>query len=201
MRAQLYSRLANRTALEVIPASLALEDDGTPIPMETQAVVPAAVLVPLVERPEGMTVLLTRRAEHLNDHPGQVSFPGGRIESFDKDEIAAALRETEEEIGLDRAHIEVVGCLDDCLTGTGFRVTPVVGLVVPPFTLTLDSSEVAEAFEVPLSFVLDADNHQRRSAVRPDGDRREFYVLPWPENHIWGATARMLVNLHDLLTD
>ena len=117
MRAQLLNRLANRTALEVIPASLALEGEGTPIPLETKAVVAAAVLVPLVERPEGMTVLLTRRAEHLNDHPGQISFPGGRIEAYDKDVIDAALRETEEEIGLDRSHIEVVGCLDDCLTG------------------------------------------------------------------------------------
>ncbi|MDP6352568.1 MAG: CoA pyrophosphatase [Alphaproteobacteria bacterium] len=201
MRARLFRRLANRGATEVIPASVALESSGADELVEAQAVVPAAVLVPLVERPEGMTVLLTRRADHLNDHPGQISFPGGRIEARDDDDIDAALRETEEEIGLERAHVEVIGCLDTCLTGTGFRVVPVVGLVSPPFTLALDSSEVAEAFEVPLSFVLDARNHQRRSAVRPGGDRREFYVLPWPDNHIWGATARILVNLHDLLAD
>jgi 8-oxo-dGTP pyrophosphatase MutT (NUDIX family) len=201
MRARLFRRLANRGATEVIPASVALESSGADELVEAQAVVPAAVLVPLVERPEGMTVLLTRRADHLNDHPGQISFPGGRIEARDDDDIDAALRETEEEIGLERAHVEVIGCLDTCLTGTGFRVVPVVGLVSPPFTLALDSSEVAEAFEVPLSFVLDARNHQRRSAVRPGGDRREFYVLPWPDNQIWGATARILVNLHDLLAD
>ncbi len=158
----------------------------------------AAVLVPLVDRPDGMTVLLTLRTEHLNDHAGQVSFPGGRVEQTDANPVAAALRETDEEIGLNARHIEVIGRLDDYTTRTGFMITPVVGLVSPPFSLKLDSFEVAEVFEVPLSFVLDPSNHERRSRVWK-GAERHFYVLPYAERHIWGATAGMLVNLAEVL--
>ncbi len=195
MRALIAERLAGRGAERIMTASPRGEAPVTPL----EAMVPAAVLVPLIDRGAGMTVLLTQRTEHLNDHAGQISFPGGRVEDHDADPIDTALRETEEEIGLTRDPIEVVGCLDTCVTGTGFKVVPVVGLVTPPFTLTLDSFEVADTFEVPLEFVLDPANHERREAVFDGVGRREFYVLPYRDRYIWGATARMLVNLHDVL--
>jgi 8-oxo-dGTP pyrophosphatase MutT (NUDIX family) len=160
----------------------------------------AAVLIPIVDRPGGMTVLLTQRTEHLNDHAGQVSFPGGRVEARDAGPVATALRETEEEIGLAPSHVEIVGQLDDYVIRTGFLVTPVVGLVAPPFTLELDSFEVAEVFEVPLAFVLDPANHERRSRVW-NGAERFFYVLPFEDRYVWGATAGMLVNLYEALRD
>lgn len=159
----------------------------------------AAVLVPLVERPHGWFVLLTLRAADLTDHAGQISFPGGRIEPEDPDAIHAALREAEEEIGLPMHHVEVVGRLDTWLTGTGFEVTPIVGLVRPPELLIPDPVEVAEVFEVPLDFVLDARNHQRRSRELR-GQQRSFFVLPYQHRNIWGATAGMLVNLAEVLT-
>ena len=158
----------------------------------------AAVLVPLVLREGGITMLLTQRTDHLRDHAGQVSFPGGRVEDHDDNAEATALRETEEEVGLGRSHIEIVGELDPYETRTGFRITPVVGLVEPGFTLTLDTFEVAEVFEVPLSFVLDPTNHQKQSRVWR-GAERHFYVLPYPDHYIWGATAGMIVNLYHCL--
>jgi len=161
---------------------------------------PAAVLVPLVDHRDSMTVLLTQRTAHLSAHAGQVSFPGGRIEPGDADAVAAALRETEEEIGLPRELVSVVGRLDTYLTGTGFEITPIVGIVAPPIALAIDPYEVAEAFEVPLGFVLDRANHQqveRESA----GRRRIFYVLPYQGRNIWGATAGILVNLAEVLAD
>lgn len=162
--------------------------------------VPAAVLVPLVNRPEGMTLLLTLRTAHLTDHAGQISFPGGRVDPEDRDPIATALRETEEEIGLSRQHIEVIGTLPDYLTGTGFRVTPVVALIQPPFELAADTFEVAEIFEVPLAFLMDGANHQRRSAEFPNRPgRRSFYAMPFEHYFIWGATASMLRNLYHFL--
>ena len=127
----------------------------------------AAVLIPLVRRPDGLTILLTMRTDHLSSHAGQVSFPGGRSEPFDGSPVATALRETEEEVGLARQHVEVLGCLPDYLTGTGYQVTPVVGLVTPPFELRADPSEVAEIFEVPLAFLMDGLNHQRLSVELP----------------------------------
>jgi len=159
------------------------------------------VLVPLIDRADGMTVLLTQRTVHLSDHAGQISFPGGREEPEDTGPVDTALREAEEEIGLARARVEIVGRLDTCITGTGFQVVPVVGVIEAPFALgelALDSFEVAEAFEVPLSFVLDPANHARRMAMAR-GRRREFYVLPYGERYIWGATARMLVNLQEII--
>ncbi|MBM3517445.1 MAG: CoA pyrophosphatase [Alphaproteobacteria bacterium] len=158
----------------------------------------AAVLVPLVDHEAGMTVLLTQRTAHLSDHAGQISFPGGRREPGDRSPCDTALREAEEEVGLTRGHVEVIGQLDVHETGTGFRITPVVGLVRPGFALAIDPFEVAEAFEVPLAFVLDPRNHQRENGVFR-GVRREFYVLPYEGRYIWGATARMLVNLYDRL--
>jgi 8-oxo-dGTP pyrophosphatase MutT (NUDIX family) len=162
------------------------------------ALTPAAVLVPLVDRPDGLTILLTQRTAHLQSHAGQISFPGGRKEPDDADAVATALRETEEEVGLPRQHITVVGQLDNYVTGTGFEVTPIVGIVTPPFPIVIDPFEVAEAFEVPLSYVLDGANHhqvERESA----GRRRVFYVLPYEGRNIWGATAGMLVNLAEVL--
>ena len=162
--------------------------------------VPAAVLVPLVVREEGLHMLLTMRTAHLHDHAGQISFPGGRVDPEDADAVATALRETEEEIGLSRRHIEVIGNLPDYQTGTGFRVTPVVALVHPPFELAADEFEVAEIFEVPLSFLMDGANHQRRSAEFPNRPgRRSFYAMPWQRYFIWGATAAMLRNLYHFL--
>lgn len=161
---------------------------------------PAAVLVPLVDHPHGMSVLLTQRTAHLTAHAGQISFPGGRIEEDDPDAVAAALRETEEEVGLPRDRVSVVGRLDTYLTGTGFEITPVVGIVAPPFPLAIDPFEVAEAFEVPLSFILDRRNHQR--VERQSGaHRRAFFVLPYQGRNIWGATAGILVNLAEVLAE
>ena len=155
---------------------------------------PAAVLVPLVEHPEGLSVLLTQRTSHLKDHAGQISFPGGRAEPDDQHPIATALRETEEEIGIGTEHIDVAGCLDNYETGTGYIVIPVVGFVRPGFTLTLDEFEVAEVFEVPLAFMLAPEN--RQTLERDVGERkRRYYAYQYGERFIWGATAGMLDNL------
>jgi 8-oxo-dGTP pyrophosphatase MutT (NUDIX family) len=167
---------------------------------EERTLTPAAVLVPLVERVEGYTVLLTQRTAHLEHHAGQISFPGGRAEEEDASPVETALREAEEEIGLHRRHVvEIAGFLDLYQTITGFLVTPVVGLVTPPFELTLDEFEVAEVFEVPLEFVLDPCHHQRRSMLYK-GQQRSYYVIPYENRFIWGATAAMLVNFARRLT-
>lgn len=161
---------------------------------------PASVLIPLVLRENGPTLLLTQRTAHLNDHAGQVSLPGGRVDESDVSAIDTALRETEEEVGLHRRHIEILGSLPDYFTGTGFRVTPVVSLVQPPFDLRADPFEVAEIFEVPLAFLMDGRNHQRRAIELPNGSgRRTFYAMPYDRFFIWGATAGMLRNLFHFL--
>jgi 8-oxo-dGTP pyrophosphatase MutT (NUDIX family) len=159
---------------------------------------PAAVLVPLVERPEGLTVLLTQRSAHLKNHAGQVSFPGGRVEEADESPLAAALRETEEEIGLSREFVRVVGYLESHLIFTGFHVVPVVGFVRPGFVLQPDPKEVADVFEVPLVHILDAANHGTR-ARDVDGGVLHVYNIPYGERVIWGATAGMLMSLYRLL--
>lgn len=161
--------------------------------------IPAAVLVPLIERPEGMTVMLTQRTDHLSHHPGQISFPGGRVEDGDGDDPAiCALRETHEEVGLPPERVAILGRLDDYVVGTGFRITPVVGVVTPPFPVVLDPFEVAEVFEVPLDFILNRDNHSlHRREV--EGRSRPFWAMTWRQRHIWGATAGILVNLSDVL--
>ncbi len=166
--------------------------------MPTTGLTPAAVLVLLVERPEELTVLLTLRNDHLREHAGQISFPGGRIEPGDGSPEAAAVRETEEEIGLPPAQIDVIGRLDDYDTRTGFTVTPVVGMVSPPLGLRLDAREVAETFEVPLAFILDPANHERHSK-KLGGCMRTFHVIPYESRYIWGATAGILVNLYEVL--
>ena len=170
-----------------------VEEDGVP-----PRLTPAAVLVPVIERPEGLTVLFTQRASHLNAHAGQVSFPGGRREDSDVSPVFTALRETEEEIGLGRERVEVVGILPEYRTSTGFSVIPVVGLVHPPFDLTLDRFEVAEVFETPLAFLLNPANRQRHS-MEIGGMLRHYYAMPYEGHFIWGATAGMLVSLHRLL--
>ena len=165
---------------------------------EVAAATAAAVLVPLINRAHGVSVLLTRRTDHLNDHAGQISFPGGKMDEDDHSAEHTALRETEEEIGLARAHVHLLGRLPDYFIPTGFRVTPIVGWVEPPFSLTLDPFEVADAFEVPLSFLMDPSHRQMQSAMRA-GRLRHFYTMPYQGNNIWGATAGMLVTLSRIL--
>lgn len=160
----------------------------------------AAVLVPLVDRPEGMTVLLTQRTPHLTAHAGQIAFPGGSREEGDPTPEVTALRETEEEIGLRREDVLLLGRMPAHETGTGFHVVPVVGLVEPPFVLRPDPTEVDAVFEVPLEFVLDPLNHKLESRLH-EGLARQFYVLPYQDYYIWGFTARTLVNLSKLLID
>jgi 8-oxo-dGTP pyrophosphatase MutT (NUDIX family) len=154
----------------------------------------AAVLIPLVDRAAGLTVLLTQRASHLKHHAGQISFPGGRIEAADPDPLAAALREAREEIGLDPQRVQLAGYLHDHMVITGFLVTPVVGFVEPDFVLQLDRTEVDDAFEVPLEFVLDAANHRPRERQFA-GITFQTYDIPYGDRHIWGATAGMLLSL------
>jgi 8-oxo-dGTP pyrophosphatase MutT (NUDIX family) len=158
----------------------------------------AAVLVPIVLRAGRPTVLLTQRTAHLLDHAGQISFPGGKIDPGDKTAIAGALRETDEEVGIPANRVEVIGTLDTYITRTGFRVTPVVGFLRPPISPKPDPFEVAEVFEVPLSFLLNRANHQRHSREF-EGRTRHFYAMPFDGYYIWGATAGMLVNLADVL--
>lgn len=152
------------------------------------------MLVPLVHRPDGLSVLLTQRAPHLHHHPGQVSFPGGRVEPGDRSPHDTALRETEEEIGLGRDRIEVLGLLPRYHTVSGFTITPVVALVTPPFELRIDRLEVTDAFEVPLPFLLDARNRERRG-IDYQGQWREYEVTIYQGRVIWGATAGILVSL------
>ncbi len=158
----------------------------------------AAVLVPLVDRPEGLTVLFTQRSAQLTHHPGQVSFPGGRIEPGDADAWEAALREADEEIGLPRDRIRLVGYLDDTLVISGFVVTPVVAYVTPGFELRLDRTEVDDAFEAPLEFLLDRSNHVPTTR-RLGGHSFTSWDIPWQGRRIWGATAGMLVAFAELV--
>ena len=168
----------------------------------------AAVLVPLVLHDDGLSVLLTRRTAHLREHAGQISFPGGRAEPGEDDPAQTALREAEEEVGLPRDQVEVIGCMPVYTTVTSFVVTPVVALVRSPLALQLDPFEVAEAFEVPLSFLMTPAFH-RRHAFERDGQQRHFLSMPWQgrggdgelrEYFIWGATAAMLRNLYHFLS-
>jgi len=158
----------------------------------------AAVLIPLLLKDDGLWVLLTQRTNHLHDHAGQISFPGGRMDPDDQSPNETALRESEEEIGLDRKRVEIIGHLPQYLTVSGYSVTPVVGLVQAQAEYVLDEFEVADIFEVPLSFLLDPANHQVRVWQSEQGGRR-FYAMPYENRFIWGATAGMLRNLYHLL--
>ncbi|HEX4928996.1 MAG TPA: CoA pyrophosphatase [Burkholderiales bacterium] len=159
---------------------------------------PAAVLVPIIAHPRELTVLFTRRTEQLRRHSGQVSFPGGRAETTDPTPEFTALRETQEEIGLAPERVEVLARMPDYLTRTGYRVTPVIGLISPPLELVPDAREVDEVFEVPLAFLLDPANAQRRSRDI-EGRRATYFVFEYEGRVIWGATAGMLVNLYRIL--
>lgn len=172
------------------PEARVIPGDAVPLP--------AAVLVPLVARDGGLTVLLTQRTDHLARHAGQVAFPGGRIDEGDGGAVDAALREAEEETGLAREFVDPIGFLDTYLTSTAYAVVPVVGLVRPGFTLKLHDGEVADVFEVPLPFLMDPAHHERHSRDW-QGKRRYYYAMPWRDRYIWGATAGMIRNLYSLL--
>lgn len=167
------------------------------IPLE-QKVRHAAVLVPLVERAEGMHVLLTQRTAHLNGHAGQISFPGGQVEAGDRHRQDTALRETEEEIGLPRAQVSVLGELPPYEMHSGFRITPVIGWIRPPYPVEIDPFEVQDVFEAPLAHFLDPANYQRRGYVL-DGVQRRYLAIPYQGRYIWGATAGMLYLFYQLL--
>jgi 8-oxo-dGTP pyrophosphatase MutT (NUDIX family) len=158
----------------------------------------AAVLIPLLLKDDGLSVLLTQRTNHLRDHAGQISFPGGRMDPGDAGPNDTALRESEEEIGLERSRVEIIGHMPQYLTVSGYSVTPVVGLVQAQAEYVLDEFEVADVFEVPLQFLMDPANHQVRMWQSEQGSRR-FYAMPYENRFIWGATAGMLRNLYHLL--
>ena len=171
-----------------------LEMDGRPyvIPALPK---PAAVLVPVVMHADEPTVLLTERASSLRDHSGQIAFPGGKVDADDPSPLDTALREAEEEIGLDRRHVRHLGYLDSYLSSSGYIVFPAVALVAPPFDLTLNTHEVADAFEVPLAFLMDERNHEIH-AREWKGRIRQYYAIPFRERYIWGVTAGILRNLY-----
>lgn len=202
-RARLRERLAGTRpgiAGELRLAGMPPEESRRYAHLFPTQLTPAAVLVPLVDHADGLTVLLTERAPDLRHHPGQISFPGGRLEAQDEGPVAAALRETEEEIGLSREHVEVLGFLPDHVIFTGYRVTPVVALVRPGIALRVDPVEVASTFELPLAFVMDPANHRAR--MRPIGDGAvQVYDMPYGKRNVWGATAGMLMTLYWLLTN
>lgn len=191
--------LAERLARPA-PASAVGLSDGFRLPGREDRSTPAAVLVPLVNRPAGLTLLLTQRSATLPDHPGQISFPGGRVDPEDASDEAAALREAEEEVGLPPACVTLLGRLASYQTVTGFSVTPVVGWVEPPFDLRPDPVEVADVFEVPLAFVLEPAHQQRHFRMLGER-RRDFYAIPYGDRYIWGATAAMLVILDRTLRE
>ncbi len=176
-----------------------LRPDGTRLSGRTDRVLkPAAVLAAIVNRSPYPTIILTQRTAHLKKHAGQISFPGGGVEPQDAHHVATALRETEEEIGLAPEHVTLLGRLPLYETSTAYGVTPIVGWVEPPFDLKIDAFEVDEVFEVPLAFALNRNNYVKETAVR-DGVERWFYVLPYENRYIWGATAGMLVNFAELM--
>ena len=203
--AEFFARAGARLTLEV-PAGLSDpnvtpqrgDHDADPVMKkiaEVRPIRPAAVLVPIVDHPEP-TVLLTQRAQHLPDHPGQVSFPGGKIDQGDASPCESALREAEEEIGLDRSLVTPIGYLDLYMTTLGYRIVPVVASIAPGFKLALNMSEVDAVFEVPLSFLMDQNNVERHSRDW-QGMTRHYYAFTFGERYIWGVTAGILRNLHD----
>jgi 8-oxo-dGTP pyrophosphatase MutT (NUDIX family) len=203
--AEFFERARSRLTLDV-PAGLTDlnitpkrgDHDADPVMKkiaEVRPIRPAAVLVPVIDHDE-LTVLLTQRAQHLPDHPGQVSFPGGKIDNRDATPLESALREAEEEIGLDRCFIEPIGYLDLYLTTLGYRIVPVIARVRPGFALALNTSEVDATFEVPLGYLMDQNNVERH-ARDWQGMTRHYYAITFGERYIWGVTAGILRNLHD----
>ena len=191
-------RLASGLPVSDLPANSDFSLSGVvPLPEKWR---PAAVLVPLVNRASGVTVLLTQRTEDMPSHAGQVAFPGGGHRDGDVDAADTALREAQEEVGLERHFVEVVGSVDLYRTGTGFEITPVVGIVTPGFTTHADPREVADVFEVPLDHFLDEKNHRIDSRKVAEGRERRYYAMPYGKRYIWGATAGMLKNLQFILT-
>lgn len=180
------------------PAALIGMSDGHRLPGREGPLRQAAVLLPLVDRAQGITVLLTERSASVPDHPGQISFPGGRVDAGDADATAAALREAHEETGLPASRVDILGYLPHYATVTGYDITPVVGWVRPPFTLVTDPHEVAAAFEVPLAFLLEPDNQKRHFRMM-DAVRRDYWAIPYAERYIWGATAAMLMMFDSVL--
>ncbi len=191
-----------RIDLDRLKACLLSEPQAAPAIIEEGTghaeLTPAAVLFPIVLHDAAHTVLLTQRTAHLKDHAGQIAFPGGRVEEFDLSPVHTALRETAEEIGLSSQQVNILGFLPEYRTGTGFRVTPVVATVQPPFDLLPDPFEVAEVFEVPLAFLLDPENHQRHS-LHYRGALRSYFAMPYGDYFIWGATAGMIRSLSERL--
>lgn len=159
---------------------------------------PAAVLVPIVRYTNTLNILLTLRSDHLPSHAGQVAFPGGKVDQTDKNPLDTALRETEEEVGIHRKHIEILGCLDSYQTASGFRILPIVGMINEGYSYQIDTNEVADIFEVPLDFLMSPDNHKKESMVWKNKERF-FYSMPWQDRYIWGATAGIIRNLYERL--
>jgi 8-oxo-dGTP pyrophosphatase MutT (NUDIX family) len=195
LRAALWQAPDHRLEQSRVGTRLAVLPDGLP-----ESIADAAVLVPIVLQAGAASLLLTVRSSHLRSHAGQISFPGGRLEPTDINPAAAALRETQEEIGIDSSHIELLGFLSDQIIRSGYRITPVVALLRPGFTLRVDAAEVAEVFELPLAFALSESNYRSRPG-RARGLAFEIWELPFGERLIWGATAGILANLRELLSE